>query len=251
MCGRFAITLTPDEYRAAFGYGERPNFPPRYNVAPTQPVPIVHRERGERRFRLVRWGFLPAWLKDAKGFPLLFNARADTLLHKATFRGAMRYRRCVFLADGFYEWRREGRAKTPFLIRRRDRAPLMLAGLWETYLSADGSEMDTAAIVTTDVNGVLAAIHHRMPAMLDPANVERWLDTDAVGPEEAAGLVKPCPEDWIEMVEVDPRVNKADNDDPDLQEPVGPTPQATDTGRLSPAQADVHRADPDAQGRLF
>lgn len=251
MCGRFAITLTPEEYRAAFGYGEQPNFPPRYNVAPTQPAPIVLRERGERGFRLVRWGFLPSWLKDAKGFPLLINARADTLLEKATFRGAMRYRRCVFLADGFYEWRREGRAKTPFLIRRRDRAPLMLAGLWETHHAADGSEIDTAAIVTTDANATLAAIHHRMPAMLDPAHVERWLDTDAVGPEEAAGLVKPCPEDWIEMVEVGPRVNKADNDDPGLQEPVHSASPATAAGRLSPAHADGRQTDAEAQGQLF
>ena len=220
MCGRFAITLTPDEYRAAFGYDERPNFPPRYNVAPTQPVPIVHRDRGASRFRLVRWGFLPAWLKDAKGFPLLINARADTLLEKPAFRGAMRYRRCVFLADGFYEWRREGRARTPFLIKSAQRKPLPFAGLWETHHSPDGGEIDTAAIVTTDANGTLAAIHHRMPAILSPADVEGWLDTDGVGAEDAARLIQPCPEAWLDMFEVSGRVNKTDNDDPGLQEPV-------------------------------
>ncbi len=243
MCGRFAITLTPDEYRAAFGYGERPNFPPRYNVAPTQPVPIVHRERGERHFKLVRWGFLPSWLKDAKGFPLLFNARADTLLTKATFRGAMRYRRCVFLADGFYEWRRDGRARTPFLIRHAAGKPLALSGVWDTHHSPDGGEIDTAAIVTTDANGTLAALHHRMPAILRPEDVERWLDTDNVGPEEAANLIRPCPDEWIEMFEVGARVNNAGNDDPGLQEPV-------DAGRARSATPPIaSRASSRSQGR--
>lgn len=246
MCGRFAITLTPDEYRAAFGYGERPNFPPRFNVAPTQPVPIVHRDRGEPRFRLVRWGFLPAWLKDAKRFPLLVNARADTLLEKPAFRGAMRYRRCVFLADGFYEWRREGRARTPFLIRSAQRQPLPLAGLWETHHSPDGGEIDTAAIVTTDANGTLAAIHHRMPAILSPADGERWLDTDGVGPEEAARLIRPCPDAWLEMFEVSGRVNKADNDDPGLQEPIARSVAGVPSRPVRSEPED--RAE---QGRLF
>ncbi len=129
MCGRYAITLPPETYREFYGYSEQPNFPPRYNVAPTQPVPVVLEDRGERHFMLVRWGFLPSWVKDPKDFPLVINARGETLQTKPTFRNALKRRRCIFLADGFYEWRREGREKTPFLIRPRDRKPMPLAGL--------------------------------------------------------------------------------------------------------------------------
>ena len=108
MCGRFAIASPPEVFREALGYVEQPNFPPRYNVAPTQPVPVVIDDRGTRHFRLMRWGFVPAWAKDPKEFPLVINARGETLLTKPTFRNALKRRRCVFLADGFYEWRREG-----------------------------------------------------------------------------------------------------------------------------------------------
>ena len=124
MCGRYAITLPPDTYREFFGYPEQPNFPPRYNVAPTQPVPVVLDDRGERHFRLVRWGFLPGWVKDPKDFPLVINARGETLETKPTFKAALKRRRCIFLTDGFYEWRRDGKEKTPFLIRPRDRSPM-------------------------------------------------------------------------------------------------------------------------------
>ena len=127
MCGRYAITLPPETYRELYGYSEQPNFPPRYNVAPTQPVPIVLEDRGERHFMLVRWGFLPSWVKDPKDFPLVINARGETLQTKPTFKAALKRRRCIFLADGFYEWRRHGREKTPFLIRLRDRGPMPLA----------------------------------------------------------------------------------------------------------------------------
>jgi putative SOS response-associated peptidase YedK len=109
MCGRYAITLPPETYREFYGYSEQPNFPPRYNMAPTQPVPIVLEDRGERHFMLVRWGFLPSWVKDPKDFPLVINARGETLETKPTFRNALKRRRCIFLADGFYEWRREGK----------------------------------------------------------------------------------------------------------------------------------------------
>jgi putative SOS response-associated peptidase YedK len=225
MCGRYAVTLPPEAYRQFYGYVEQPNFPPRYNVAPTQPVAIVHEEQGERHFRLVRWGFLPSWVKDPKGFPLLFNARADALLAKATYRAAMKRRRCIFLADGFYEWRREGKTKTPYLVRRRDRTPLPFAGVWETYHSADGGEMDTAAIVTTDANGTLAALHARMPAILSGNAVAPWLDTDGVAPEAAVTLLKPALDEGIEMIRVSPRLNTVANDDPGVLEPAHAEPE--------------------------
>jgi putative SOS response-associated peptidase YedK len=144
MCGRYAITLPPEAVRAFFHYVEQPNFPPRYNIAPTQPTPIVRMQRGQagktRHFNLVRWGFLPGFVKDPKDFPLVINARSETVLDKPSFRNAMRRRRCIIIADAFYEWRRDinvkgldAKSKTapiPFLIRRRDGNPMAFAGLW-------------------------------------------------------------------------------------------------------------------------
>ncbi len=250
MCGRYAITLPPDTYRDFFGYKQRPNFPARFNVAPTQPVPVVLRDGDEPQFCLVRWGFLPAWVKDPKEFPLVINARGETLDTKPTFRNALKYRRCVFLADGFYEWQRRGREKAPFLIRRRDGAPLPFAGLWETYSHPDGGDIDTAAIVTTDANGVLAPIHDRMPVVLSPEGVRRWLDARAVNGEEALSLVRPCPEEWLDMAPVSTRVNKVENDDPDLQTPLA-APETRPVPEPKRKAAKVRSTDEDEQGKLF
>lgn len=231
MCGRYVISLSPEIFRSAYGYAETPKFPPRHNIAPTQPVPIVTADHGARHFRLVRWGFWPSWVEDPNDFPLIFNARAESLAEKAAFRGALRHRRCIFLADGFYEWRRTGTgktaARTPFLIRRADGAPMALAGLWETWSSADGSEVDTAAIITCGANGMLSAIHERMPAILSPESVGAWLDTVGNEPRDVIGLCRPCPDDWLAMLQVCDRVNDARNDDAGLVEPVdNPAPKA-------------------------
>lgn len=249
MCGRFFIRQAPPVFASAYGYSEQPNFPPRYNVAPTQPVPVVLSEGGERHFRLMRWGFWPGWLKDPRDFPLLINARVETVAEKPAFRGALRHRRCIFLADGFYEWRREGSGKattrTPFMISRVDAAPMALAGLWETWASADGSEVDTAAIVTTGANGVLAAVHDRMPAILGPGSVAAWLDTRGVDSGPAAALCRPCPEEWLTLDPVSSRVNHVGNDDVDL---IAPLPRPEPLGSLGNARPDSHE---DGQGTLF
>ena len=142
MCGRYAITLPPEAVRAYFAYAEQPNFPPRYKIAPTQPIPIVRADpwsvRQARRFILMRWGFIPGFVKDPKDFPLLINARAETLADKPSFRAALRRRRCLIIADGFYEWRREagsgkrgGTPRRPYLVRRTGGEPMGFAGLWE------------------------------------------------------------------------------------------------------------------------
>lgn len=242
MCGRFFIGQPPEVYRAAYGYPETPNFPGRFNVAPTQPVPVVLAERGARHFRLMRWGLWPSWLKDPNGFPVLFNARIESAGEKPAFRGALRYRRCVFLADGFYEWRREGTGrqalKQPFAVRRADGAPMALAGLWEPWLGADGSEVDTAAIVTCSANGTLSAIHERMPAILAPGMVDAWLDP-AIDAAEAARFCRPCPDEWLRLDPVDERVNSTRHDDPALIEPAG-------RGRAAPAAPAAA-----VQGELF
>lgn len=249
MCGRYAITLPPEVFREVFGYPEQPNFPPRYNVAPTQPVPVVLAERGERHFRLVRWGFLPGWVKDPKDFPLVINARGETLRDKPTFKAAFKRRRCVFLADGFYEWQRRGAAKAPFLIRPRDRGPLLLAGLWETYSDPQGGEIDTAAIVTTSANATLAPVHDRMPVILAREDLPTWLDTDEAGESEASSLVRPCPEEWLDLAPVSPRVNSVKNDDADLQTPLA-APQAKPVLCVKKASRPLS-SDEDEQGSLF
>src|ERR1700690_199240 len=120
MCGRYAVTSAPEAIRALFRYGERPNFPPRFNIAPSQPIAIVRLAEGKRQFALVRWGLLPSWVKDPKAFKLLINARGESVADKPAFRAAMRRRRCLIPADGFYEWRATGKAKQPYYIRRKD-----------------------------------------------------------------------------------------------------------------------------------
>ena len=231
MCGRYAITLPPEAVRAFFDYVEQPNFPPRYNIAPTQPIPLVaaRAQTGgrERHFLLARWGFLPGFVKDPKTFPLLINARAETLAEKPSFRAALRRRRCLVVADGFYERRRaapgaaKGAASAPFLIRRVDRAPFGFAGLMETWSDPSGGEIDTACIVTVAANRLMARLHDRMPAILDPEAFALWLDNDGVDPRTATALLQPAREAALELVPIGPAVNRAAADDAGVQTPIG------------------------------
>lgn len=224
MCGRYAITLPPEAMRRLFGYVEQPNFPPRYNVAPTQPVPIVRAGGGQRHFGLVRWGFLPGFVKDPKTFPLIINARAEGIETKPSFRAAIRRRRCLFIADGWYEWRRTSDArgkmvKQPFLFRAADRGPLAFAGLWETWSDPQGGEVETGCMITTSANGATVAIHDRMPAIIEPADFDRWLDCSD-DRATRVDMLKPAPEDRIEFFEVSLKVNSYKTDGPDLQAPL-------------------------------
>lgn len=216
MCGRFALTPPPEVVREWLGYAEQPNFPPRYNIAPTQPIAIVRWEQGARRFALARWGFLPAFVKDMRTFPLLINARAEGIEDKPSFRAAIRRRRCLIPADGFYEWRRVGRSKQPYLIRRPDRGLLAFAGVWETWHAADGSEMDTACIITCAANGTVAALHERMPVLIGRRDFGLWLEPNSEG-RDVLALLRPAPEDALELLAVSPRINNAGNEGPDAQ----------------------------------
>jgi putative SOS response-associated peptidase YedK len=212
MCGRYVITSPPAAIRALFGYPEQPNFPPRYNVAPTQPVPIVRLNEGKRQFALVRWGFIPGWVKDPKAVSLLINARAESVLDKPAFRNAMRRRRCLVPADGFYEWREAGGRKQAYFVRRKDGGPFAFAGLWETWTGPNGEELDTAAIVTTLANRTLSFIHGRMPVMLPPETFELWLDCAKVDAATAAALLMPARDNLLEAHQVSPAVNRVAND---------------------------------------
>ncbi|HVX98943.1 MAG TPA: SOS response-associated peptidase [Pseudorhodoplanes sp.] len=220
MCGRYSITTAPEAMRRLFRYAEQPNFPPRYNVAPTQPIPIVRLAEGRRQFALVRWGLLPAWVKDPAAFTLLINARGESVNDKPAFRNAMKYRRCLIPADGFYEWKRDGRHKRPFFIRRADGAPFAFAGLWETWTGPNGEEMESAAIVTTDASPSISHIHHRMPVMLDPDQFEMWLDCRTVDAHAAASLFRPRPDGDLAAQEISDRVNRVANDSADIQAPL-------------------------------
>ncbi len=212
MCGRYVITSPPAVIRALFGYPEQPNFPPRYNVAPTQPVPMVRLDKGKRQFALVRWGFIPGWVKDPKSVSLLINARAESVLDKPAFRNAMRRRRCLVPADGFYDWREADGRKQVFFVRRKDGGPLAFAGLWETWTGPNGEELDTAAIVTTPASRTLSFIHGRMPAIVPPDAFELWLDCARVDAATAAALLVPARDDLLEACQVSPAVNRVAND---------------------------------------
>jgi putative SOS response-associated peptidase YedK len=218
MCGRYAITVTPEIMRAFLAYEEQPNFPPRYNIAPTQPVPVVHQQDGKRHFTLMRWGFVPGWVKDIREFPLVINIRSETVREKASFRAAFQRRRALMPADGFYEWQRLGRESRPFLLRRPDRGIFAFAALHETWHAADGSELDTVALVNTMANGVISAIHERSPVILPPEYFSAWLDPETP-PAEAHSLLRPPPEDLLEMVEIGRAINKVANDGPEVQQP--------------------------------
>ena len=247
MCGRYCITSAPEAIRALFRYPDRPNFPPRYNVAPTQPVPIVRLAEGERRFALVRWGLIPAWVKDPKGFSLLINARGESVNDKPAFRNAMKRRRCLFPADGFYEWKVEGGRRRAFHARRPGGGPLAFAGLWETWTGPNGEELETAAIVTTQANREMGTVHHRAPVILPPEQFDLWLDTANVDANTATALLAPAPEGSMEVYEVSPAVNKVANDTPDLVEPYTAAPEAEQQPRQQPKR----RANDSGQGSLF
>jgi len=218
MCGRFALTDDEAALMAFLGFSDGVAVLPRYNIAPTQPVAIVRQEHGIRRMTFARWGLVPAWVKDPQAFSLLINARADSLLERPAFKNAMRYRRCLVPATGFYEWHRQGGAKQPYWVRRRGGGPLALAGLWETWADQDGGEIDSATIVTVDANATVRPIHDRMPAIVAPADFDVWLTSP--DPGEAMALLKPAPDDLLEAIPVSDRVNRAEPDDPGLIAPV-------------------------------
>jgi putative SOS response-associated peptidase YedK len=254
MCGRFVITSPPAALRQIFGYVEQPNFPPRHNIAPTQPIPVVIIENGARHFRLMRWGLLPAWVKDVRKFTLLINARSETVKEKPAFRNAMKRRRCLIPADGYYEWQATGKRKRPYFIHRRDGAPIGLAGLAETWIGPNGEELDTVAIVTAPASADLASLHHRVPVTIAADDFERWLDCRDDDAETVMALLTPPAEGAFVWHEVSTRVNRVANDDAQLILPI--TPEEREAEGPKPAKKPVPRkpvpvASDDGQGSLF
>lgn len=242
MCGRFSLIATPEDIEALFGVDDLEAFPPRYNIAPTQPILMIASapaaepgaNRPPRRAVLVRWGFIPSWAKDPKDLPLLINARAETAAEKNSFRGAMKRRRTLVPASGFYEWRRmEGRKSQPFWVPPTRGVVVAFGALMETWHAPDGSEIDTGAILTTAANAEIAPIHDRMPVVIEPGDWTRWLDPKVDDARDVADLLRPAPDGCFRPVAVSDKVNKVANVGPDLQAPVRETTAENKTGPAS------------------
>lgn len=221
MCGRFTQQRPTAELAALFD-AEPPSagLAPTYNLAPTDDAAVVV-ERGDRRaIRAYRWGLIPSWAKDEKIASKLFNARAETLATSGAFRESFRRRRCIVPADGFYEWQRAGGVRQPFLIHRVDGTPLALAGLWSGWRHPETDQViRTFTIVTTAANGLLGAVHDRMPVILEPGDWSRWLDPTTEDVGELNELLVPAPDAELVLYPVSPLVNNVRNNGPELIEP--------------------------------
>lgn len=224
MCGRYRLSRRKqiiEEHFAAYGDDD---WSPRYNIAPTQPVPVIRQNPKEptRDLSLLRWGLIPSWAKDASGAARTINARSETVATLPAFRDAFKSRRCLIPADGFYEWQRTGTSKQPFCFEVNDRALFAFAGLWDRWKDPTGQWIRSCSILTTTPNAVTSAIHDRMPVILDPADYDLWLDPGMTDTATVAELLKPFDARQMLKYPVSSRVNRVDNDDPECSKPVEP-----------------------------
>ena len=220
MCGRYTHKLTWPQivelYRLTGGADPPPELHPRYNMAPTQMAPVIRQGAAGREFALMRWGLVPSWAKEASIGNRMINARSETAAEKPAFRAALRTRRCLVPANGFYEWQKTAGAKQPWWIGMKDDEAFAMAGLWEAWRDpGDGSSLLTFTILTTEANALLAPIHERMPVIIDPADYEAWLAGPAFAP-----LMKPFPADRMTAREVSTWVNSPAHDDPRCEAPL-------------------------------
>lgn len=211
MCGRF--TLITDVRRIAESFGVAPvlDIQPRYNIAPTQDV-IAILKNGAAHLISLRWGLIPAWAKDETIGSRMINARAETLTEKSSFKNLLRGKRCMVVADGFYEWRAEGKGKTPMYITLQDNQPFAFAGLWDLWKSPDGQQVQSCTIITTEPNELMATIHNRMPAILRPGAYEDWLNPQLRDEEVLTHWLTPYPAELMKARPVSKLVNNPRND---------------------------------------
>jgi putative SOS response-associated peptidase YedK len=216
MCGRYRLSrrkqVVEEHFNAVSGNEE---WGPRYNIAPTQPIPVILQNPREpvREMSLVRWGLIPSWAKDASAAASMINARSETAAAKPAFRDPIRFRRCLIPADGFYEWARTGKAKQPFCFEVRDGELFAFAGLWDRWEDPNGNAVETCAILTTTPNAVTAPVHDRMPVILDPDSYDLWLDPGMTNVEAVSDLLKPCDARLMRRYPVSTRINHVANDD--------------------------------------
>ena len=218
MCGRFAFYSPTEAAAALFGVSGSVDVQPRYNIAPTQYVAAIRMGNDEQRELVkLRWGLVPFWAKDPSIGNRMINARAETVAEKPSYRNAYKHRRCLVLADGFYEWRRQGDAKTPYYISLASGEPFALAGLWEDWTDKEsGESLQTTTLITTDANDFMAPLHHRMPVILEAATATDWLAGSRDLLDDVAAITPP-----LQAWPVDRRVNNARNEGNELIEPDG------------------------------
>jgi putative SOS response-associated peptidase YedK len=236
MCGRYSLTSPVEAVRRLFGLVPGDAMAARYNVAPSQVVPLVRRRDSGNEVAMLRWGLIPAWAKDPAIGHKMINARSETVAEKPAFRNAYRRRRCLVPADGFYEWKRLGGRKAPYRIVIGDGEPFAFAGLWEAWLSPQGDDVETFTILTTDANAVLAPVHHRMPVILPAELYDPWLDP-AASPDAAWLAPRELP--GLRAYRVSTYVNSPAHDDAGCLEPAHdlepeplPAPPASRQGEL-------------------
>ncbi len=221
MCGRFSLGASATILAQQFNLADLSAWSPRYNIAPTQEVLAVVRrhDASERQARLLRWGLIPMWAEGPAVGSRMINARAETVATKPAFRRAFRERRCLVLADGFYEWQRRDGRKQPYYIRLHDGRSFAFAGLWERWVRPDGQPLDSCTIITTVANDFIRPLHVRMPVMLSPAEYDVWLDPSHQKAEPLQPLLRPYPPEEMEAYPVSTQVNNPANDTPDCIEP--------------------------------
>ncbi len=222
MCGRFVL-MTPGKSLAShFRLTEEPELEPRYNVAPTQLVPIIRKspQPSPRELAICRWGLVPFWAKDASIGPRLINARSESVAEKPAFKAAFKARRCLVPADGFYEWKRLGRVRQPYFFTRADRQVFAFAGLWDRWKGPDNVVIESFTVLTVDANELVLPVHDRMPVILAEQDYDLWLDPMMKEPKLLKPLLRGYPAPEMIGYPVSGRVNKSDSDGPDLIQPV-------------------------------
>jgi putative SOS response-associated peptidase YedK len=221
VCGRFSLGQSGRAIAETFQLTTEPAIAPRYNIAPTQPAPVILGTTEEpRQFQLLYWGLIPSWAKDPKMGARMINARSETVSEKPSFRAAFKRRRCLVLTDGFYEWQRSATGKQPFYFFMKSHQPFAFAGLWEHWQGADGSEIISCTILTTEANELMHPLHDRMPVILDPQAYDRWLDPTFQDPAALQPLLRPYESGQMTSYAVSPRMNSPKYDDPDCIEPL-------------------------------
>lgn len=219
MCSRFSIIQGEEELRERFGFEpEGLEWEPRYNFAPSQDGAVVLQD-GMRRLRLMRWGLVPSWAKEIKSGYKAINARSETLAQKPMFKGLLKDKRCLVLADGFYEWRKTASGKKPLRYVLKNRSPFAFAGLWDRWRDSGGQELYTFTIFTTRANELIQPVHERMPVILKPEHEQAWLDRKLKDPETLSGLLEPYPSDLMEGYPVSPACNSPAREGPECIQP--------------------------------
>lgn len=220
MCGRITLTVRPEQLIEEFGVEEvDEHFVPRFNLAPTQGAAVIS-DREPSKIQLFRWGLVPFWARDLKIGSKLINARSDSVASKPAFRKSFEGKRCLILADGFYEWKTTAaRRKQPYFIALKDRRPFAFAGLWASWRPAEGESVHSCSVITTEANDLLGRLHDRMPVILPPEARALWLDHDA-SPEVLQALLRPYPAEQMESFAVSPVVNSPAHEGPDCLVPI-------------------------------